>query len=583
MIDARTSDLQPRPAELQTHSMRIGARNLTLFIAPLTLIGALGVYSVTRPSTHLLVTRLPASVGPECLPKWETAPAQCVRTELQDSSCNQTKAGTVAYDCSDQIVSCPKVYSGDEKVFSFKPYDAPDSVVDGVKMPRQAGAFLYRGIQDSAPQFDLKLVSRAILGDSSAYVGSYSHFELAGALTGSTDLNGSKMISEYRAARLPELSTELKACYPKGLPSHLAQRLGALFSDLQFRAREKSSSLVPELIDYHSGRFHEYSPEVMFTSIFEKAASAYGNKVIVLKDNRARGVDLTYKNFHSHGKWFSSWIDHGEILLPGYAEPSDVEGLLMKTGDSGRFYQARTVTTAAFRIRLENETSSGTPESIVAIADGQGSYCVTRDGDRIVECRDDFRKDVSYDYCLYHYGLHEACPDPKLSGANAGPMITALRDHPVPILATFRACRLGAPCPAPKEWLSKQTASAAHPGSTVDKNQIENIRKVRFAKGGHAYRIEVFFPDTPKINVLEASYGSAFDETMRGNATTAAAMFCNGRDKCDYKVSSQFLGDPAPGKDKNFEIRWKCGKNGPEKKTALSAPADGQIIPIECK
>ena len=109
------------------------------------------------------------------------------------------------------------------------------------------------------------------------------------------------------------------------------------------------------------------------------------------------------------------------------------------------------------------------------------------------------------------------------------------------------------------------------------------MRKVRFAKGGHAYRIEVFFPDTPKINILEASYGSSLDESMRGNATTAAAMFCNGREKCDYKVSSQFLGDPAPGKDENFEIHWKCGKNGPEKKTALPAPADGQVIPIECK
>lgn len=87
------------------------------------------------------------------------------------------------------------------------------------------------------------------------------------------------------------------------------------------------------------------------------------------------------------------------------------------------------------------------------------------------------------------------------------------------------------------------------------------------------------------IRVVEASFGWNLSEKFRGNVTEKASAFCDGKTSCTYKVSAKFIGDPASGQDKSFDIIWTCEKEG---KAAFrthheDANADGKVFNLTCE
>jgi hypothetical protein len=86
----------------------------------------------------------------------------------------------------------------------------------------------------------------------------------------------------------------------------------------------------------------------------------------------------------------------------------------------------------------------------------------------------------------------------------------------------------------------------------------------------------------PEIKIVEASYGANVDRNSKGNATEKAGKFCDGNTSCTYKVHPRFIGDPAPNKEKDFEIAWTCSNKAGIQRKKIDAPADGKVLELEC-
>jgi len=95
--------------------------------------------------------------------------------------------------------------------------------------------------------------------------------------------------------------------------------------------------------------------------------------------------------------------------------------------------------------------------------------------------------------------------------------------------------------------------------------------KVDSASGGWSIKIE------------EATYGSNCGRTVaRGNATSVFAKTCNGKPSCDFLISVEELGDPAPGCEKDFTLRFKCNPQLPVRGRYAKAEANRLTIHASC-
>jgi hypothetical protein len=66
------------------------------------------------------------------------------------------------------------------------------------------------------------------------------------------------------------------------------------------------------------------------------------------------------------------------------------------------------------------------------------------------------------------------------------------------------------------------------------------------------------------IKIEEATYGANCRRSVKaGNATLLVAKSCDGRVSCNFFISVEELGDPAPGCGKDFSVRFKCDEQRP--------------------
>jgi hypothetical protein len=88
---------------------------------------------------------------------------------------------------------------------------------------------------------------------------------------------------------------------------------------------------------------------------------------------------------------------------------------------------------------------------------------------------------------------------------------------------------------------------------------------------------------TPGIHIIQATYGSNCSGFKAGNATSAVANACTGqRERCDFTVKADQLGNPAPFCAKNFVVKWFCGNQQGKYEGMLQEEADGRSISIVC-
>jgi hypothetical protein len=74
------------------------------------------------------------------------------------------------------------------------------------------------------------------------------------------------------------------------------------------------------------------------------------------------------------------------------------------------------------------------------------------------------------------------------------------------------------------------------------------------------------------ISVAEATYGTNCG-APRGNATERVKGDCEGRSFCVYRVRADVLGDPAPGRPKDFTVAWTCSHDGSRRQATIEAEA----------
>lgn len=90
-------------------------------------------------------------------------------------------------------------------------------------------------------------------------------------------------------------------------------------------------------------------------------------------------------------------------------------------------------------------------------------------------------------------------------------------------------------------------------------------------------------PDLDLITVVEASYGLNDDAKNQGNATKAAAGYCDLREKCPYKVRARNFGVDYDAKaQRAFDISWRCGDDPKVYTHKVDAPADHKIFDLTC-
>ena len=83
------------------------------------------------------------------------------------------------------------------------------------------------------------------------------------------------------------------------------------------------------------------------------------------------------------------------------------------------------------------------------------------------------------------------------------------------------------------------------------------------------------------INVLTAWYGQSCS-TQHGNVTAHVKSRCDGRGSCDYPVSADVLGDPAPGCAKNIVVMYACQGQTEVRLAQLPAEAHGRALRFSC-
>jgi hypothetical protein len=110
-------------------------------------------------------------------------------------------------------------------------------------------------------------------------------------------------------------------------------------------------------------------------------------------------------------------------------------------------------------------------------------------------------------------------------------------------------------------------------------SDITILKPVQLLAGQASTNPEDFKVSLPKqpslIRIASATFGGNINGVAKDNALKAAGDFCNTKTSCEYKVSTKYLGDPAAGKDKDFDITWTCTNETPMK------PRQKHIAPKE--
>jgi hypothetical protein len=84
------------------------------------------------------------------------------------------------------------------------------------------------------------------------------------------------------------------------------------------------------------------------------------------------------------------------------------------------------------------------------------------------------------------------------------------------------------------------------------------------------------------IYVVAATYGANLG-LPRGNVTGHLARICNARQSCTYRVDVNVLGDPAPGRAKDFLAEWQCASQGGLYRAGAAPEAgEGSMVTLTC-
>src|SRR5688572_5530083 len=87
---------------------------------------------------------------------------------------------------------------------------------------------------------------------------------------------------------------------------------------------------------------------------------------------------------------------------------------------------------------------------------------------------------------------------------------------------------------------------------------------------------------TSGISIISATYGENCGGKL-GNVSGILKASCNGREKCDYPVHVENLGDPAGGCEKSFVAEYSCLPGNTPLRREIPAEAGlGSVLSLNC-
>lgn len=345
-------------------------------------------------------------------------------------------------------------------------------------------------------------------------------------------------MAEYKEHGLLPFINALAECGPfnEGEASVLAaDLLEKGFKHLSY------SQIEARYLNSGSSQFIDMPTDAVYSTIYQKVADWYGGKIIVFKDKDHRSIDRTYFDLKKAEKPLSSQApsDNGEFLTPGYIAGKDIEGIWIKSEDQRIFTEDRAhrnlehsspLAWAFQKVVLDGHT-------YVLVLDGNGNNCLLQD------------RDNRFYACELNY------PDPGTPGIKPFPKIKL--DQQLAVAAIITVCKNSETCQIPaKLWNAyNHNTAASFPEyilnefkkTTVNGNPIAIFRQ----------ETKPILKTTP-IRIISAKGTPPPPGVTKGNSTEPVSKFCNGKSHCGYKVSLQYLPDPAPGLLKSFDVQWHC-------------------------
>ncbi len=447
---------------------------------------------------------------------------------------------------------------------SFAGYSPAPSKVDGVEMPRTSGR-AYRGVSKQSPQYDVNRAVSAMLGDSGAVVGIREYSAIVDILSGKTTFEASPL-----AANLAPIKSALNTvakCKPFN-STEAAVYAMSLVDDL-FMSEPAKSNAVSLYLDERSGKFVDFPTNLVFTSAYQASATLYGGQTIVIKETRPRGVDKHYWEFKRKGTPLNEHpaADLGEILTPGFLPPGDVDAYWLRKVDKDASVSIPEMRASGKLPErpidwvFQKVVIGGRPH--VLVFDGKDSSCVEKDDTG------------AYYACDFNYR------NPLTAEVKPYPVL--IKDRPLPLAAVVSLCQ-GGTCSPPLAAFNTATAG----DRSLPPELIEKIA----SSGPAGATVAVFGVGKKKpekirslIEIVSAKYEYVQPPVIQpGNVTVPAAGFCNGKNRCPYKVHPRFIGDPAPGYPKDFEIQYVCGTASGARVNKLRADAEAtdKILQLDC-
>jgi len=292
---------------------------------------------------------------------------------------------------------CPE-YSWSHKEFSFASFNPPPNSFEGISFPGN-DQVLYRGIYDSNAQFNLEKILEGLFGEKNWHIGSPIFFGLTQVIRNIWDIDHPLFPSgqlplpmrDYAHSRriLPDLlvlqkcfsnvhlSFEDASVYAADLMNKVFERMNRI--EIESRYFNLSDPLYMDPQQQKLG-FGNNAADLIPSSTYDMIAALYGRKIVVMKDQRRRGLDLGYFNLIKNRFYFAHWVDNGEINVPGYIRADEVIGYQQRAIDRirGPGWSTNTkneIVYAVYKSTFKNRT-------IALVLDGVGQICLSEASDR---------------------------------------------------------------------------------------------------------------------------------------------------------------------------------------------------------
>ncbi len=257
------------------------------------------------------------------------------------------------------------------------------SAPNGLPLPRSgtslsaSGNYFYRAVFDSPensgrnPQFDLPVILRAILGDSTAVIGAWAYSDLVNiaqhpdaAFNGCcrNNIANSNPARTYQQDELESDGNINVENLRRALRSDQSRAGGPLsvveahqlaqivISAALMGQRARGEEFIADRhFRYQSSEYRDWSKLDIFVGLHPEMVSGYGNYFVVISDRRGRSIDLNAYNHNYYarpearvcaahngvrtcqhgGENYYSEInsDNAEFIIPGEVRYDEIEGL----------------------------------------------------------------------------------------------------------------------------------------------------------------------------------------------------------------------------------------------------------------